>query len=75
MNIALKAFVVLCMVAVFAPDHASAQSVIPADDPIFGTWELDKTRSLFFGREVAPEKQTRIYEPDPEVTSALESLL
>ena len=65
MNKAMKTFLVLGLAAVFVSLPAAAQVIIPEDDPVFGTWELDKTRSLFFGRDAAPASQTRIYEPDP----------
>jgi len=66
MNRTLQRLAGFSMLAALLSVQAIAQTAVQSDDPIFGTWELDKSRSLFFGREVAPESQTRIYEPDPD---------
>jgi hypothetical protein len=65
MDRTLKRLTGLSMLAALLSLHVSAQVIVQSDDPIFGEWELDKSQSQFFGREVAPRSQTRIYEPDP----------
>ena len=65
MNRTLKRLSGLGVLACFLSFQAIAQVGVQEDDPIFGRWVLDKSRSLSFGRPL-PAQQTRIYEPHPE---------